>query len=171
LRTGRSVGTGVAVLGVADPAARASGRHLSTVVGALGDALHGAGLHTAAVGRADLDPDRPVRPVALAVTDGSGVVDQDRYPLGRNPCLLHDECIGTARVLPVPQYQLDRSDCRRGAGRPVAARLEPGQGELSHGHGPVGRGRTGAGRAGNGRAVRERHCRCRQSHRRCGSSR
>ena len=73
--TGRPVDAGVAVLGVAEVAAQASGRHLSTAVGALGDALHRAGARTAVVGRADLDPSRPTRPAALAVTDASGFLD------------------------------------------------------------------------------------------------
>jgi hypothetical protein len=62
-----------------------SGRHLPTRPGALGDALHAAGRRTAVVGNADLPaglnalsltghPTRS-RPGAVALMDGSGVVD------------------------------------------------------------------------------------------------
>ncbi|MBV9254774.1 MAG: glycosyltransferase [Actinobacteria bacterium] len=71
----------VVVTGVASTRKLVAGLHLSSGAGALGDTLHKAGLHTAAVGNADnpgsLDPmvPRTVRPAPLAVMDRNGVVD------------------------------------------------------------------------------------------------
>jgi len=100
-RVGASDGNGVAaerdgrvVVGRADDLREEAGRWLPTEPGALGDALHAAGLHTAVVGNADLpgglsygvgpgsDPEavpagRPpvLTPAAVALMDGEGVVD------------------------------------------------------------------------------------------------
>ena len=87
--------TGVAVVGLADVARRAGGRHLPTAVGALGDALHAAGRHTAVVGRADLYGAQPARPVALALTDSSGAVDSGSVD---SPALLTEEPTATGGV-------------------------------------------------------------------------
>lgn len=63
-----------------------AGRHLPTLPGTLGDALHAAGRTTAVVGRADLAPNLSeleipghpniARPAAVALMDGQGVVDR-----------------------------------------------------------------------------------------------
>ncbi|HWC11051.1 MAG TPA: hypothetical protein VG455_07505, partial [Acidimicrobiales bacterium] len=66
-------GAGVVVLGEAATRDANRGRHLPTLPGALGDALHGAGRRTAVVGTADTD--RPHRPAAVAVADRRGRVD------------------------------------------------------------------------------------------------
>jgi hypothetical protein len=58
---------------------RSAGAHIDSRPGALGDALHSAGLRTAIVANADTvgsdDLVNPGAPAALAVTSGSGVVD------------------------------------------------------------------------------------------------
>ena len=66
-------GAGVVVRGQAATRAANEGRHLPTLPGALGDALHAAGRRTAVVGAADTD--RPHRPVAVALADRRGRVD------------------------------------------------------------------------------------------------
>jgi hypothetical protein len=64
---------GVLVRGEATTRAANRGRHLPTLPGALGDALHGAGRRTAVVGAADADG--PHRPAAVALADRHGWVD------------------------------------------------------------------------------------------------
>ena len=64
---------GVVVRGEAATRAANRGRHVPTLPGALGDALHSAGRRTAVVGAADTD--RPHRPAAVAVADRDGRVD------------------------------------------------------------------------------------------------
>ena len=79
-RTGRPAGGGVAVVGAPATARLNDGRHLSSMPGALGDALRKAGRRTAAVGNADIAPPRlarrPVllRPAPVAVMDAGGWV-------------------------------------------------------------------------------------------------
>ncbi|HZQ88281.1 MAG TPA: glycosyltransferase [Acidimicrobiales bacterium] len=79
--TGHQASGEVVVTGVASTRKLVAGLHLSSGAGALGDALHKAGLRTAAVGNADnpgsLDPMVPriVRPAPLAVMDRNGAVD------------------------------------------------------------------------------------------------
>ena len=79
-RTGRPPAGAVAVVGAPATARLNDGRHLSSMPGALGDALRRAGRATAVVGNADIAPPRlprrPVllRPAAIAVMDSSGWV-------------------------------------------------------------------------------------------------
>lgn len=77
-RTGRPARGDVVVV-AAPVAVNGAGDDLSSAPGALGDALHGAGLRTAVVGTGDqLDPGGNVlvrRPAAVAVMDGAGSVD------------------------------------------------------------------------------------------------
>ena len=79
-RTGRPARGGVAVVGAPATARLNDGRHLSSMPGALGDALRKAGRRTAAVGNADIAPPRlarrPVllRPAPVAVMDAGGWV-------------------------------------------------------------------------------------------------
>ena len=79
--TGHRPSGEVLVTGAAATRKLVAGLHLSSGAGALGDALHEAGLRTAAVGNADnpgsQDPLVPkvVRPAPLAVMDRNGSVD------------------------------------------------------------------------------------------------
>jgi glycosyltransferase involved in cell wall biosynthesis len=77
-RTGEPAPGDVVVVG-APAAITGSGDDISSRPGALGDALHEAGLRTAVVGASDhLDPSGNVvvrRPAAVAVMDGAGAVD------------------------------------------------------------------------------------------------
>ena len=71
---------GVAVVGGSATIQANRGKHLSSLPGALGDALHRAGLRTAVVGNADTGPvpgGRPgaLRPAAVALMDHHGLVD------------------------------------------------------------------------------------------------
>ena len=71
----------VVVKGAAATVRRNAGRHLSSLPGALGQALHSAGLRTAVVGNADTSPSAPGsarRPAPVALMDASGVVDTGR---------------------------------------------------------------------------------------------
>jgi hypothetical protein len=76
---------GAVVVPAAGDIRAGAGRHLPTLPGALGDALHAAGRRTAVVGTADLAPGlselaipghpNVARPAAVALMDGNGVVD------------------------------------------------------------------------------------------------
>jgi hypothetical protein len=80
-RTGRPASGEVVVLGGPATIALNSGKHLPSEPGALGEALHRAGLKTAVVGNADnvgsLDPRSPrlFRPAAIALMDRAASVD------------------------------------------------------------------------------------------------
>ena len=73
-RSGRTPNGEVVVVGGPQTVRDNEGQHLSTLPGALGDALHRAGLRTGAVGNADAGG-RTLRPAAVAVMDGAGSVD------------------------------------------------------------------------------------------------
>lgn len=80
-RTGRAPTGEIVVVGYPTIVRQIAGRRLSSEPGALGDALHAAGLRTAVVGNADnpgsLLPVSPTfeRPVAIALADRTGSVD------------------------------------------------------------------------------------------------
>lgn len=87
-RTGRAPRGAVVVPGYAPSVLLIRGKHLSSEPGALGDALHAAGLRTAVVGNADtpgtggrIAPDVN-RPVAMALVDRSGAVDAGAVDAG-----------------------------------------------------------------------------------------
>ena len=92
-RTGRDPAGEVAVVGGPATRARNLGRHLSSAPGALGEALHRAGLRTAVINNADTGYVRGersgmLRPAAAAVMDAGGVVDfgqVSRDILGAHP--------------------------------------------------------------------------------------
>jgi hypothetical protein len=80
-RTGRTPTGSIVVLGYPATVRLTTGKHLSSEPGALGDALHAAGLRTAVVGNAD-DPGSDLdvapeyeRPLAIALADRTGSVD------------------------------------------------------------------------------------------------
>ncbi len=87
-------GQGPVTVAAAAEIRRRAGRHLPTLPGDLGEALHGAGRTTAVVGQADIAggltwpgdvlQDRPprFRPAALALMDRGGVVDAGRVDAG-----------------------------------------------------------------------------------------
>ena len=87
-RAGRRPSGKVVVLGYPQAVRAVAGKHVSSEPGALGDALHAAGLRTAVVGNADTpestDPrvDEISRPVAMALVDRSGGVDEGRVDGG-----------------------------------------------------------------------------------------
>lgn len=120
-----------------------AGRHLSTRPGALGQALHAAGLRTAVVGTADLAPGltgaddlgRPLRPVAVALMDEGGLVDagtvepgellvaDPEAPFGRraDPDAMVSAtraALGGAEVVLVDPGDLDRARSLRELGAP-----------------------------------------------------
>jgi hypothetical protein len=80
-RTGRDPSGDIVVVGYPSIVHQISGKHLSSEPGALGDALHAAGLRTAVVGNADnpgsLLATSPTfeRPAAIALADRTGSVD------------------------------------------------------------------------------------------------
>jgi hypothetical protein len=80
-RTGRPPTGSIVVVGYPATVRLTTGKHLSSEPGALGDALHAAGLRTAVVGNAD-DPGSDLdtapeyeRPLAIALADRTGSVD------------------------------------------------------------------------------------------------
>jgi len=80
VRTGRRAARGSAVFSAIGQAARDSAK-LNSVpakLGALGDALHAAGLTATVAGNADLPPDVIDRSVAALVMDSNGIVDIGR---------------------------------------------------------------------------------------------
>jgi hypothetical protein len=87
-RTGRTPSGDIVVLGYPQAVLAIAGKHVSSEPGALGDALHAAGLRTAAVGNADApgsnDPrvGEVSRPIAMAVVDRLGSVDAGRVDGG-----------------------------------------------------------------------------------------
>lgn len=80
-RTGRRARGAITVVGYAPTVRLTAGKHLSSEPGALGDALHSAGIRTAVIGNADnpgSDDTRIVtisRPLAIALADRAGSVD------------------------------------------------------------------------------------------------
>ncbi|MGI8809002.1 MAG: glycosyltransferase, partial [Acidimicrobiales bacterium] len=117
-----------------------AGRHLATLPGTLGDALHAAGHRTAVVGSADLAPNlsdlaipghpNVARPAAVALMDSRGVVDGgsvsapdllvgQRAPFGRRADVgvVADRtlaALGTADVVLVDPGDLERAAAVRG---------------------------------------------------------
>ncbi|HKN39021.1 MAG TPA: hypothetical protein VJ456_07935, partial [Acidimicrobiia bacterium] len=101
-RSSRPAPGAVVVVGGPQTIRANQGKHLATLPGALGDALHAAGVRTAAVGNAD-GGDRASRPAAAAVMDDAGSVDagavEDQELLVDDPFRPFGERADPAKVL------------------------------------------------------------------------